>query len=212
MTPLHFLYNRLLRAYGPQGWWPINNHYHPGDNTFPRTEEERFEICIGAILTQNTAWTNVNKALTNLRHAHAINPAKILRLSHEQLTTLIKPAGYYNQKATYLKIFALFFEACKDTPTRQALLAIKGIGKETADSILLYAYHKPIFIIDAYTKRILEKHGLLLANASYDEAQTLFHKQLEPDTKLFQEYHALLVAHAKRYYQKRPYGQDDPFA
>lgn len=185
--------------------------YHPGKYDYPRTDEERFEICIGAILTQNTAWKNVEKAISNLyEKIGKITPEKILALKQEELAKIIKAAGYYNQKSTYLHHFANYYQRARGTtPTREELLALKGIGKETADSILLYAYQQPTFIIDTYTKRILIKHGYANERSNYDEMQQLFLKQLPKDVNIYQEYHALLVEHAKKHYQKKPYGETD---
>lgn len=209
---LRRLYDNLLAAYGPQGWWPLLSHngsnptktgsisgYHPGDFSFPHDDRERFEICLGAILTQNTAWVNVEKALRNLDALHAIDPARLLALHPATLKKAIRPAGYYNQKARKLKVFASFYTALNGaTPARDALLAVWGIGPETADSILLYAYKKPVFVIDTYTRRVLASLKLAKKEASYEELQSLFHRQLPADAVLYNEYHSLLVEHAKR--------------
>lgn len=209
---LRRLYTCLLSAYGPQGWWPLLNHdgsnptktgsisgYHPNDHSFPHDERERFEICIGAILTQNTAWTNVEKALRNLDALRAIDPVRLLALHPATLRKAIRPAGYYNQKAKKLRIFAVFHSGLQGrTPTRDELLALWGIGPETADSILLYAYGVPTFVIDTYTRRILASLRLAKADADYDDLQSLFSRQLPDDSALYNEYHALLVEHAKR--------------
>jgi len=152
------------------------------------------------ILTQNTAWKNVEKALNNLQ---PISPIKIKELSDENLKKAIKPAGYFNQKADYLKIFTDYFLNLKKIPKRDELLSIKGIGNETADSMLLYAFDQPEFVVDLYTKRIFERLGLI-KNKSYLEIKELFEKNLNNDPNLFQEYHALIVEHAKRFCQKQP--------
>ena len=191
------VYKALLKKYGPQGWWPINGKYHPGDYSFPKTENQRFEICVGAILTQNTSWKNVEKALVNLRKAKILQPSKIMSLSI--LKKLINPSGYFNQKSEYVKNFTRFFLSLKGIPTRIQLLSVKGIGPETADSILLYAYNQPEFIVDAYTKRVLLSKDLIRKNASYHEIKELFEKNLPKDYKIFQEFHALLVEHAKNF-------------
>ena len=201
---------KLYETYGPQGWWPILSAresaagalrargYHPLDYSLPQQDLDRCEIAVGAILTQNTAWTNVEKAIQNLADADALTPKAIEGLSDEALAALVRPAGYYNQKAKKLKIFAAFFRGQKGRiPSRDQLLALWGVGKETADSILLYAYHEPQFVVDAYSRRILSALGLVAPDASYDEMQQLFVKELKRDIIVYQEYHALIVAHGK---------------
>ncbi len=193
------IYNRLMSQYGPQHWWP-------GDSPF--------EVIIGAILTQSAAWTNVEKAIKNLKSADALSPGAIRRLSLEQLAQLIRPSGYYNAKSVKLKAFIDWVgENYRDeldklfaTDTdilRKKLLSIHGIGNETADSILLYAAAKPVFVIDAYTKRIISRLGLLTEHADYIEYQQYFMKNLPTDVKLFNEYHALLVRLGKEACRKR---------
>ena len=227
---LQTLYEKLLKTYGKQGWWPLTvvslsgngtqptktgslYGYHPGEYTYPRNEEQRLEICLGAILTQNTSWPNVEKAITGLLESVGELTAKhVLDLPEGQLKEAIRPAGYYNQKARYIREFLLFYLGLDSrVPSREELLQVKGVGEETADSILLYAYGVPTFVVDAYTKRILFAHGLIEEKTSYAQVQTLFHDALGRDTFMFQEYHALLVEHAKRHYAKKPYGKDDPF-
>ena len=181
------VYAELLEKYGKQGWWPILDE--SGSD-----EEKKFEIIIGAILTQNTSWKNVEKAIRNLYKQDLLKPEKILNVDKARLSELIKPAGYYNQKADYLKEVARFFlEKKGEIPTRDELLKIKGIGKETADSILLYAYKKPFFVIDAYTKRLFSNLDL----KNYDEWQDFFHSHLPGEQNLFNEFHALIVADGK---------------
>ncbi len=222
MNQIHETYEKLLNAYGPQGWWPLLNHsgmnptktgastgYHPGDYSFPKTDEERFEICLGAILTQNTAWPNVEKALVLLKQINAIHSLRLLTLPDETLKNAIRPAGYFNQKAKKLRIFSEFYSGLnKRTPTREALLNLWGIGPETADSILLYAYHVPTFVVDAYTRRIFSACGYFAHDLTYDETKQFFEERLTPNASLFQEFHALIVEHAKRAYQKKPYEKD----
>lgn len=218
---LRDLYEKLLRRYSPRGCWPLLDcegsnptktgalqGYHPGDYSYPHDDSDRFEICVGAILTQNTSWPNVERALRALKDHQALSPEAILSLPHESLAAIIRPAGYYNQKARYLRGFARRYASSRTIPSREELLSLKGIGPETADSILLYAYGEPYFVVDAYTRRILLHHGLIDEHASYDEVQSLFHASLPREKWLYQEYHALLVEHAKRHYRKRPY--DDP--
>jgi len=195
------IYEALLKHYGPQGWWPVAGSYHPGDYGVPKNEEEAFEIIAGAVLTQNTAWTSVERALENLRRIEALNPCKILALSLDVLKSAIRPAGFFNQKAIYLREVALLFAGLKGrTPSRKELMSVKGVGNETADSILLYAYKRPEFVIDAYTKRIATALGLAERGAGYMELKDLFESNLPRDVALYQEYHALLVEHAKRFY------------
>ena len=195
------IYEALLDAYGPQGWWPVAGRYHPGDYGVPKNEEETFEIIAGAVLTQNTAWTSVERALENLRRIEALNPCKILALSLDVLKSVIRPAGFFNQKAIYLREIAQFFAGLKGrTPSRKELMSVKGVGNETADSILLYAYKRPEFVIDAYTKRIVTSLGLADRGAGYMELKNLFESNLPRDVAIYQEYHALLVEHAKRFY------------
>ncbi len=185
--------------------------YHPGDYSYPQSSTHQFEIALGAILTQNTAWRNVEKALLQLQSARSLSAKKIKQLDINTLKQLIRPAGYYNQKAQYIKNYCDFFSSLKGSvPTRALLLSCKGIGNETADSILLYAYSQPEFVIDTYTKRIFFALGLCKQDESYMTLKTLCEQNLDKDVQLYQEYHALLVEHAKRYYSKKPYGVDDP--
>ncbi|NOZ25354.1 MAG: endonuclease III domain-containing protein [Nitrospirae bacterium] len=194
------IFRRLHSAFGPQHWWP-------GDGPF--------EVMVGAILTQNTNWTNVERAIENLKRAKALTPAAINRMSQERLAGLIRPAGYFNIKAGRLKSFVGFFieryfgrvSRMKDvdTPTlRRQLLKVHGIGPETADSILLYALGRPVFVIDAYTKRVLSRHGIMDASESYERFQELFHAALPHDAGLFNEYHALLVRLGKEFCRPKP--------
>ncbi|MDD2599716.1 MAG: endonuclease III domain-containing protein [Kiritimatiellae bacterium] len=200
-------YPQLLELYGPRGWWPLSacNGYHPNDYSFPKTASQRFEICVGAILTQNTAWTSVETALDNLSQLHALTPAALLACDDQVLKTAIRSTGYYNQKSAYLKTMAAFFHDCKArTPTREELLQLRGVGEETADSILLYAYQQPFFVIDAYTRRVFTHLGVNEGKESYRVVQKRFHDALEPLYQgqerilVYQEYHALIVEHAKR--------------
>lgn len=194
------IYQRLYKAFGPQHWWPA------------RTP---FEVTAGAILTQNTSWNNVEKAIENLRAANCLSPRKIRDISLPRLAKLIRPSGYYNIKAKRLKSFIdfLFQEYSGSLPQmskinlpklRQQLLSVKGIGPETADSILLYACKKPVFVVDAYTRRILERHRILDGRIQYLEVQNIFIRHLQPDTQLFNEFHALLVRLGKDFCKKKP--------
>ena len=220
---LQILYKKLLSKYGSQGWWPLIefngvqptktgslNGYHPKDYSFPKTEKQKYEICVGAILTQNTSWTNVEMALQNLKNIKALSPKAFLDKDINKVKEAIKPAGYFNQKYNYIRIFTEFFISFdNEVPSRDEILKVRGVGNETADAILLYAYKVPTFVIDAYTKRILIKLNLASENSKYLEMQNLFESNLDKDYKLYQEYHALLVEHAKRFYQRKPFGKDD---
>ncbi len=211
------IYLELYSLYGPQGWWPLLGVrgcnptktgsiecYHPGDHSFPRDAGQQYEICIGAILTQNTSWTNVEKALRGLDAMGAICPGRMLSLDIGAVKAAIRPAGYYNQKARKLREFTFrYVELGGRTPSRRELLSVWGIGPETADSMLLYAFRVPSFVVDTYTRRILVNLGLIESGAAYDMVKMLFEENLTPDLQLYQEYHALLVEHAKNYYSKK---------
>lgn len=173
--------------------------YHPGNYSYPKTKKQVFEICCGAILTQNTGWVQVEKALLALKKLGILGPHGILECAPDVLKNAIKPAGYFNQKAKKLVLFTEFFmKLNRTTPARENLLNVWGIGPETADSILLYAFKVPVFVVDAYTKRIFSRIGLCKKDAHYEEVQMLFEKNLKRDVKIYQEYHALIVEHAKR--------------
>lgn len=204
MNKLLKIYYSLLKKYGHQGWWPLmqikhNDGYHPRDYSYPKTKKQIFEICIGAILTQNTSWSNASRALKNLQSKTNFNIKKILSLKNQELAKIIKSAGYYNQKAKKILEFSKFFQKLKKTPTRQELLEIWGIGPETADSILLYAYKKPHFIVDKYTFRFLKRMRFLPKNFNfnYQKIKELIEKNLKKDYKLYQEFHALIVREEK---------------
>jgi len=193
------LYSRLYKAFGPRHWWP-------GDSPF--------EVAIGAILTQNTAWRNVRKAIGNLKAAGLLSPDALYDLPVQDVAAVIRPAGYYNVKARRLKNFVefLFLENGGDLEClltealdtlRNKLLSIKGVGPETADSILLYAGNRPTFVVDTYTKRILFRHKLMPQEASYDEVRSFFMDCLAPDAAMFNEYHALLVHLGHTFCSKR---------
>ncbi len=186
---LRQIFDRLLDSFGPQHWWP-------GDSPF--------EVIIGAILTQNTNWRNVEKAINNLKKEKLLNPRLLYRLPSRKLARLIRPSGYYNIKAKRLKYFLDFFfqefngkldEMFSLSPLalRNKLLEVNGIGPETCDSILLYAGNKPVFVVDAYTKRVLSRHGLIKEEAAYADIQELFTDNLIHSAKFYNEYHALLV-------------------
>ena len=197
---LQNIYRQLLDHYGPQHWWPA---------------QEPFEVIIGAILTQSAAWLNVEKAIANLKAAKALSPKALRQFSLSEIATLIHPCGYYNAKALKLKSLAHWLgEYYRDNLNelfanttehlRQQLLSIHGIGQETADSIILYAANKPIFVIDAYTRRIIDRIGLAPEGNSYTAYQSLFMDNLPADAELFNEYHALLVCMAKNVCRQHP--------
>ncbi len=189
------LYQRLFVEYGEQHWWP---------------GETPFEVMVGAILTQNTAWTNVEKAITALKEADALNPDALRIRPLDELAALIRPSGYFNAKARKLRALGEYLGEYEDdidavfgsqplNELREELLGLHGVGPETADSMLLYAGNLPSFVIDAYTMRVLSRLGIIDADErpSYDTVRALFHKALPTDVQLFNEYHALFVAHGK---------------
>jgi endonuclease-3 related protein len=187
------VYGRLLEAFGPQGWWPA---------------EDDFEMVVGAILTQSTAWGNVERAIARLRAAGALSPEAVERMPEGELAALIRPSGYFNAKARKLKAFCAHLRErhggrleslfhVKLPELRRELLSIWGIGEETADSIVLYGARQPIFVVDAYTRRIFARLGLTPPDAAYGELQRLFMEGLPASVPLFQEYHALIVALGK---------------
>ncbi len=198
------LYNILFDLYGFRGWWPVycrGAGYHPGDYSIPQNEMQRYEICIGAILTQNTAWANVEKALFRLIEAGVLSPEKIAALDDVALAELIRPAGYFNVKAKKLRVFSEFYLALDGrVPSRAELLQVWGIGPETADSMLLYAYKQPSMVVDAYTRRIFANLAITDGELGYDELKALCETQLAPKVEVYQEFHALIVEHGKRYY------------
>lgn len=215
MNKIYEIYEQLHNNYGPQGWWPILEHgYHKGDYTFPRCSDEIFEVCLGSILTQNTTFTSVVKSLENLHAKGAINPRKIENMDIKELKEAIRPSGYYNQKALYILEFIKFYKSLDGkTPAREALLSVKGIGEETADSMLLYGYKEPEFKVDAYTKRLLIHLGLANEKTKYTEIKQLMQNSIkevvcdkENLLRVYQELHAMIVEHGKKYYSKKPYG------
>lgn len=192
------IYNALYRAYGPQHWWP---------------GETPFEVMVGAVLTQNTAWSNVEKAIANLKKHRLLTPSRMSSLTLGRLATLIRPSGYYNVKAKHLQNLLVFIQdhyrgsikkLCAEDGAvlRQKLLNVSGIGEETADSILLYAAGKPFFVVDAYTRRILSRHGLITQDADYLQMQRLFMEAIPADLLLYNEYHALIVKLGKELCRK----------
>ncbi|MCX7785713.1 MAG: endonuclease III domain-containing protein [candidate division WOR-3 bacterium] len=194
------IYQKLFDYYGPQNWWPA---------------ESDFEVIVGAVLTQNTAWRNVEKAINNLKAHNLLTPKRLWNVSDKQLNHLIRPSGFYRIKAKRLKALLDFIikkyagsirnlKKQKLSILRQELLEIPGIGEETADSILLYALRKPIFVVDAYTRRIFSRHNFFEYKTSYAKIQEFFIKHLPKSITVYQEYHALLVKLAKDYCRTKP--------
>jgi endonuclease III related protein len=197
-TPIQEVYQRLFNAFGPQHWWP---------------GETPFEVIVGAVLTQNTSWQNVSRAITNLREADVLEPAALAAVPVEELEELIRPAGYFRIKAKRLRsvlkflvdryngdLDAMFRVGLPDL--REQLLAVKGIGPETADSILLYAGGLPAFVVDAYTHRVFTRHGWIDFDADYRQLQDAIQSALPEDVPLFNEFHALIVRLGKDYCHK----------
>jgi len=185
------VYSNLLAAYGRQGWWPADTS---------------FEVMVGAVLTQNTAWTNVERALGRLAERIDLSAESILSLDVEALADALRPAGYFNLKAQRLRAFCSFYVASggldalsriETDRLRDQLLAVKGIGPETADDMLLYAFDRPVFVVDAYTRRLFSRLGQLSGDEGYEGIRAAFEAVLGPDVALLKEYHALLVRHAK---------------
>lgn len=192
------VYKNLLEFHGKRDWWP-------GDS--------RFEIMVGAILTQNTAWSNVEKAIANLKQADVLNPEALLNLHHKRLASLLRPSGYYNVKTKRVRAFCQWLlqnngaDSLKKWQTmklRKALLAVHGIGPETADDILLYAFNRKVFVVDAYTRRIFSRLGVLTGDETYEEIRAMFEKVLKSSASLFNEYHALIVMHGASICKSRP--------
>jgi endonuclease-3 related protein len=194
------MYERLLRVLGPRDWWPA---------------ESLFEVIVGAILTQNTSWANVEKAIDNLKRAGILTPVGIKGVDYDELAQVIKPSGFYRLKASRLKRFIDFFYDEFDGDMsrmrsqdlgsmREKLLKVDGIGPETADSIILYALEKPIFVVDAYTKRIFSRHNLISDTWNYEEVQGMVMGELGRDVGMYNEFHALLVFSGKHWCRKIP--------
>lgn len=194
------LYDALFKYFGPSGWWPA---------------QTRFEVIVGAVLTQNTAWPNVERAIANLKRKRLVAIRRLDELTNACLAKLIRPAGYFNVKANRLKKLVRFIVTKYNgdiskmsreplAKLREELLGVDGVGPETADSILLYALDKPIFVIDAYTKRILSRHGLIGESCGYSDVQRLFMENIPQRASLFNEYHALIVRTAKEFCRAKP--------
>ena len=200
MSTLHEVYERLLQHYGPQHWWPADSP---------------LEVMLGAILTQNTSWKNVEKALKNLREADLMDASRLLAVAPAELEELLRPAGYFRQKVARIRnLLKLLFDRYQGELTRmfatdletlrQELLALNGIGPETADSILLYAAGKPSFVIDTYTNRVMKRHGWIEYEADYHAMKDHFESTLERDVALYNEFHALLVRVGNQHCRKTP--------
>lgn len=200
MRELHETYQRMVAHYGPTHWWP---------------GETPFEVAVGAILTQNTAWTNVERAIGNLRREKLLEPAALAACSERTLQDAIRPSGYFRTKARYVRDFARHLldryggsmEAMAARPLaelRPELLALRGIGPETADDILLYACGKPVFVVDAYTRRILSRHGLCEPGIGYEPLRALFETHLASDLAMFREFHGLIVFTGKDFCRRAP--------
>ncbi len=201
--PFEEVYNKLFKHYGPQHWWPA---------------ETPFEVMVGAILTQNTAWANVERAINNLKKNHCLSPESILSVGVKSLAEYLRPSGYFNIKAKRLRNFCQWYVSAGqfgelarwDTEKlRKGLLSVNGVGLETADDILLYAFERPVFVIDAYTRRLFSRLGLLNADKGYEPLRALFEKKLSNQVSManeyiFGEFHALIVIHAKTVCRKKP--------
>lgn len=212
---LYEIYRLLLNHFGEQGWWPTTREGeekpgHRGEE--PKTERQKLEIVVGAILTQNTSWKNVEKAIERLNKSGMMDLERLDEIETEKLAQMIRSSGYYNQKARRIKDFVRFVKeryngrisnlfSLDIGRLREELLSIKGIGKETADSMILYAALKPIFVVDEYTRRIINRLGIDLKG--YDEIQKLFMESLPKDRKIYAEYHALLVRLGKDVCKKK---------
>jgi len=192
------VYKKLLKHYGRQYWWPADSP---------------FEVMVGAILVQNTAWSNVERAISNLKSHSCLTPKNILQTAQTDLAEWLKPSGYFNIKMQRLRNFCQWYvdagefsvlSGVETNALRKKLLTINGVGPETADDILLYAFERPVFVIDAYTRRIFSRLGLLNANKGYELLRHQFEANLKSDVTIFNEYHALVVCHAKHVCKKRP--------
>ena len=192
------VYRKLFNHYGPQDWWPA---------------ETPFEVMVGAVLTQNTAWSNVERAIENLKQNHCLTPEDILEAEINNLAEWLRPSGYFNIKAKRLRNFCQWYVSegqfnvlslWNTKKLRNGLLSINGVGPETADDILLYVFDRPVFVIDAYTRRLFSRLGFESADEGYEHLRSIFEKNLPAKAAMFNEYHALIVAHAKEVCKKMP--------
>ena len=214
MSKVHKIYDVLLKEFGPQGWWPVTEKgkIAPEYSNGPKNETQQLEVIFGTILAQNTSWKNAEKAIINLNRHKLVDAKKILEIPDKELALIIRSSGYHNQKARKLKNFCNFLKkygyslknlfSLKLADLREELLSINGIGPETANSIILYSAAKPLFVVDAYAKRIFSRIGF--KEGTYDGLQDLFMNNLQKDASIFNEYHALIVQHAKVYCKKIP--------
>ena len=195
---LRAVFRALFAIYGPQHWWPADS---------------AFEVMLGAVLTQNTSWANVERGLERLRTRIPLEASSILSLSAEELAECLRPVGYFNVKARRLRAFCVAYlesgglkglSALETGELRRSLLGIHGVGPETADDMLLYAFERPVFVVDAYTRRLFERVGMLVGGQSYESIRSGFEEALGLDVELFNEYHALIVRHAKGVCRTRP--------
>ncbi len=199
MKGLVGIYNALFERFGPQGWWPA---------------ESRFEVIIGAILTQNTNWKNVEKSIENIKQARLLEPYELYKAGEGRIRELIKPSGYFNQKAKKIMAFMEYFkkhnfsiEALRQkelSELREELLSVWGVGRETADAILLYALDKEVFVVDGYTRRIFSRLGMVSPSVGYEDLRAFFEDRLPKDIELYKEFHALIDELGKRYCKRDP--------
>ena len=192
------VYRKLFKHYGPQHWWPA---------------ETPFEVMVGAVLTQNTAWTNVERAIENLKQNHCLTPESILDAGINNLAEWLRPSGYFNIKAKRLRNYCQWYvgsgqfdvlDRWNTEKLRKGLLSVNGVGPETADDILLYAFEQPVFVIDAYTRRFFSRLGLVSVDEGYEHLRSKFESSLPAEAPMFNEYHALIVIHAKTVCRKNP--------
>jgi len=211
---IHEAYKILLERYGKQGWWPVTEQGQstPTYRGGPKNKRQQIEVMAGTILTQNTSWNNAARAIENLRIKGWLSVKHLASIPEHRLAQVIRPSGYFNQKAIKLKTLAHFLrrhtiaslQKKGASELRQMLLSVRGIGPETADSIILYALKKPIFVVDAYTRRIFERMGQVDCDYGYDDIQQLFEESLPRSQKVYNEYHALIVEHGKKVCRKNP--------
>lgn len=204
------IYNVLLKNFGKQNWWPV------------KSKNPEFEIVIGAILTQQSTWKNVEDAIKKLKQKNLLTPRRLANADLQEIEKIIRSTGFYKQKAKRIIDFSRYLEekysgnirlmfAKKVDDLRKELLSLNGIGKETADSIILYAVHKPIFVVDAYTYRFFSRLGMITGKESYDELREKIEKEIKPNEKIYNEFHALIVQHGKKLCKKKPLCSYCPF-
>ena len=223
MNKIMHIYETLLSTYGKQGWWPVTpkGGSRPRYGEPVRTKRQRFEVVLGAILTQNTSWKNAESAIINLNRHGLVDAKALAAMSADEIAPLIRSARYYNQKAKKIKAYLDY----KGPIEREGLLGIWGLGPETVDSMLLYAFGIPSFVVDAYTRRYFSALGCISADAPYDTIKAVFETAVSEALdatgdvpavrekrrgEIYNEYHALIVEHAKQYYSRKPYGVNDP--